>query len=90
MKDKLGQTAEVGDYFAYAQRSGNSVWTELMRFEGVNDKGNVRALGMDESRRRKFGKLPDGTYGYIAIEPKLSTLLSFSERAIIMKGYKPE
>lgn len=38
MKDLFGNTIRVGDYIAYPGRGGSSLWVNIARVTGVDDK----------------------------------------------------
>jgi len=102
MKDFLGQEVNVGDYFAYPTIVGRSASMNVYQFRDiVNGKVKAhpieRSYGLYGNPYEVFDLLEEGKYGYRPMTPKerekydnkCSTLQMFSERAILLKDFKP-
>jgi hypothetical protein len=103
MKDFIGQEVNVGDYFAYPTIVGRSASMNIYQLREVV-KGKARAhpinrsYGLAENPYRVFDYDPAKGGGYYRdmtpkerekYDNKCSTLQMFSERAILLKDYKP-
>jgi hypothetical protein len=103
MKDFIGQEVNVGDYFAYPTIVGRSASMNIYQFRGiVNDKVKAhpinRSYGLKENPYKVFEYNTETKHGYYRdmtpkerekYDNKCSTLQMFSERAILLKDYKP-
>ncbi len=103
MKDFLGQEVNVGDYFAYPTIVGRSASMNVYQFKDIVN-GKVKAHPIDRSYGmankdpyQVFYYNSNDDYGYRPMTPaerkkhdnKCSTLQMFSERAILLKDFKP-
>ncbi len=97
IKDFLGNEVKEGDYFAYPLVVGRSANMAIFQFSGLNKSGNVkarpvkRAYGNDFFKYKKYvdSNLVDMTESEKAkVDQKTSTLMMFSERALLLKDFK--
>jgi hypothetical protein len=100
IKDFLGTEVNLDDYFAYPLISNRSANMAIFQFKGLNENGNVKARPIKRTYEGgKFFKYIkwDKTIGdYVdmteseksKVDGRLSTLLDFSHRAILLKDFK--
>lgn len=100
IKDFLGTEVKMDDYFAYPLTIGRSANMAIFQFKGLNKSGNVKARPVKRAyggshlfKYRKWDKnkrdYVDMTEGERAkVDAKLSTLMLFSQRALLLKDFK--